>query len=53
MIAVLCIFGGEAWCVFGNRTPGIHRSCHQILYSGFTFFIIGSALHIGSTIKRS
>ena len=51
---VLCIFGGESFCIFGP--PGhedlIHVTCHIILYAGIALAFVGACLHWSGDVTR-
>lgn len=47
LTGVVCIFGGEAFCIFGPLTYEhiVHIGCHAVLYSGMVLVGVGAALH--------
>ena len=46
LAGVVCIFGGEAFCILGPLTYEhiVHISCHAVLYSGMILVGVGAAL---------
>jgi len=47
VVGVLCVFGGEAFCILGPRQyeRQIHVICHAILYSGVGLVAVAALLH--------
>ena len=48
MVGVLCIGGGEAFCIFGpiHYQNTVHIVCHAILYSGIACVALAALAHI-------
>ena len=51
-LGVLCIFGGEAFCIFGPMLDTVHIICHIILYSGVVLVAAATALHGVHVVQR-
>lgn len=54
VVGVLCIFGGESFCIFGpiRYQQLIHVVCHIILYSGIALVFVGGLLHWSGDVHR-
>ena len=48
LAGVLCIFGGESFCILGplRYEHLIHVACHIILYSGIALAFVGTFLYL-------
>ena len=47
VVGVLCVFGGEAFCILGplQYERQIHVICHAILYAGVGLVVFAGFLH--------
>jgi hypothetical protein len=47
LTGVLCIIGGEAFCILGplRYEQIVHITCHVVLYSGVVLVCVGAGLH--------